>query len=175
MCGLLTEPLLSSEEEVEHGHPDADPIGDLFDDGRAFGVVRHFGGDLHPRFIGPGCMTIALSPSIAMRRASRPYRREYSRADGKNPPAMRSRWTRSIITHIAVGENGVEFEDACHRPVLHAARHESGRGRPEVTRAPGVVSSATLDRATRECNTSPTMATRRPSDHPWRPGAGAEW
>ena len=36
-----------------------------------------------PRFIGPGCMTIARSGSSAIRVRSSPYRRLYSRADGK--------------------------------------------------------------------------------------------
>src|SRR5690606_32107128 len=38
-----------------------------------------------PRFIGPGCITIAWSGSIASRRESNPYARVYSRALGKKP------------------------------------------------------------------------------------------
>src|SRR5262249_22054097 len=47
-----------------------------------------------PRFIGPGCMTIACPGSIRIRAASSPYRREYSRTDGKYASSIRSRCTR---------------------------------------------------------------------------------
>src|ERR1019366_3677019 len=36
-----------------------------------------------PRFIGPGCITMACSASCAIRATSRPYRRLYSRTLGK--------------------------------------------------------------------------------------------
>ena len=36
-----------------------------------------------PRFIGPGCITMACSGSSAIRLASSPYRRRYSRTLGK--------------------------------------------------------------------------------------------
>ncbi|SPW30650.1 Uncharacterised protein [Corynebacterium matruchotii] len=35
-----------------------------------------------------------------------PYRVEYSRWEGKNPPCMRSCWTRSIITTSASAISG---------------------------------------------------------------------
>ena len=54
-----------------------------------------------PRFMGPGCITIAWSGSTARRRASNPNLRLYSMGLGKNehePPDIRSRCTRSIMT-----------------------------------------------------------------------------
>src|SRR5215204_2592687 len=54
-----------------------------------------------PRFMGPGCMTIACSGNRPMRSTSSPYRRVYSRALGKKAACIRSRCTRSIITASA--------------------------------------------------------------------------
>ena len=56
-----------------------------------------------PRFIGPGCMTMACSGSCAMRSPSSPYRRLYSRTLGKYAAFIRSCWTRSIITTSLFG------------------------------------------------------------------------
>ena len=56
-----------------------------------------------PRFIGPGCMTMAWSAMASSRRPSSPYSRAYSRRDGKNPARCRSSWTRSIITTSCLG------------------------------------------------------------------------
>ena len=58
-----------------------------------------------PRFIGPGCMTMAWSGSRAMRAASSPYRRLYSRTLGKYAAVIRSCWTRSIITTSLLGSS----------------------------------------------------------------------
>ena len=60
-----------------------------------------------PRFIGPGCITIACSDRARARSASSPYRREYSRSDGKNESFMRSRCTRSIITTSVCGSTAL--------------------------------------------------------------------
>src|SRR6202044_271138 len=50
-----------------------------------------------PRFIGPGCITMACSGSCAIRATSRPYRRLYSRTLGKYAAFIRSCWTRIIM------------------------------------------------------------------------------
>ena len=55
-----------------------------------------------PRFIGPGCITIACSGSSAIRPVSSPYRRRYSRMLGKYAALIRSCCTRSIITTSAL-------------------------------------------------------------------------
>src|SRR5262245_59486312 len=51
-----------------------------------------------PRFIGPGCITMAWSGNSAIRSQSRPYLRRYSRTVGKYASDIRSCCTRSIIT-----------------------------------------------------------------------------
>ena len=48
-------------------------------------------------------MTMAWSGSSAIRLASRPYRRLYSRTVGKYAAFIRSAWTRSIMTTSVLG------------------------------------------------------------------------
>src|SRR3990172_10632334 len=50
-----------------------------------------------PRFIGPGCMTIASGLAYASFSGVRPYRLKYSCALGTSEPCMRSRCRRSIM------------------------------------------------------------------------------
>ena len=133
------------------------------------GSSADFGGDLHPAVHrARDACTIACRPASPY--GARPSRTGASTPApiGKNPPAMRSRCTRSIITDVAVGENGIQVEDAAHRPAATPARHEGGRG-DQGDPGAKVVSSSTLDRATRLCSTSPTMATCRPSRSPVAP------
>src|SRR5581483_9203443 len=58
-----------------------------------------------PRSIGPGCSTTAWPGSSAWRRSESPSSTEYSRADGKKPPCIRSACTRSINTASAAGSS----------------------------------------------------------------------
>ena len=120
-----------------------------------------------PRFIGPGCSTIACSGSRARRRASRPYRRVYSSGLGKNPPPaldIRSRWTRSIM--MASGFSSARTSSRWYETRAGQAPTPTGSsvgGATRTTSAPRVWSRCTLDRATRLCRTSPTIATRSPA------------
>ena len=91
-----------------------------------------------PRTIGPGCMTIVWSWRVAIRRPSSPYRREYSRAVGKNPPFIRSRWTRSIITASAFGITPSRSYDVS-TPQLSTPTGSSVGGATRVTSAPSVL------------------------------------
>ena len=120
-----------------------------------------------PRFIGPGCMTMASSGSSPIRCRSSPYRRLYSRSDGKYAWPIRSRCTRSIITTSALGRLASRSYET---PAGQASTPTGSRvgGATRVTSAPRVASSSTLERATRLCSTSPTTATRRPSRRPSR-------
>jgi hypothetical protein len=63
--------LFAPEQQVEDGHPDADAVGDLLDD-RGAGESATSAAISMPRFIGPGCMTIACSGSLRIRAPSRP-------------------------------------------------------------------------------------------------------
>ena len=121
-----------------------------------------------PRFIGPGCMTMASSLSTPSRRPSRPYRLLYSRALGKKPPPdrfIRSRCTRNAITTSLFGSTSSRSYDVAHGQAATPTGSSVG-GATRVTSAPSVASSSTLLRATLLCRTSPTMVTRRPSRLP---------
>ncbi len=48
-----------------------------------------------PRFMGPGCMTMAFSPSSSTRRRVRPKQAVYSRSEGSSASVIRSRCIRS--------------------------------------------------------------------------------
>ncbi|OPZ50755.1 MAG: hypothetical protein BWY91_02788 [bacterium ADurb.BinA028] len=101
----------------------------------------------------------------------------YSRSVGKNPPLIRSRWTRSIIT-----ASGRSAGDAAYRvwsrsqlvaKPSRAAQSPiplgiSVGGATTVTRAPSRPRVMTLERNTREWAKSPTMTMCRPSSDPSR-------
>lgn len=114
-----------------------------------------------PRFIGPGCITMACSGIFAMRSPSSPYRREYSRSVGKKAAFMRSRCTRSIITASDFGSTSSRLYETSQGQVSTPIGTSVG-GATRVTSAPRVCSRWTLERATRLCRTSPTMVIRRP-------------
>ena len=90
------------QQQVEHGHPYRDPVGDLFEHGRSSASRQR-----RRRSPGRGPSARGASPSYpdaaaASRSSSRPHSREYSRAFGKNAAFIRSRWMRSIITTSAL-------------------------------------------------------------------------
>ena len=94
---------------------------------------------------------------------------EYSRADGKNPPFIRSACTRSISTASATGSSASRSCDTVtgQRSPRPAAASAAPPAPPRRRACPA---AATLDRATRLCRMSPTITTRLPSMPPsrWR-------
>ena len=117
-----------------------------------------------PRFIGPGCIT-----SCVGRRRSRvtPQRAVYSRRLGH----VRGAGQHPLALHAQdVDDVGVRRWRGCRgrraRPVASMPRGISGGGPTSVTSMPISRKPAMLERATRECSTSPTIATCTPSSRP---------
>ena len=95
----------------------------------------------------------------------------YSRAVGKNPPLIRSRWTRSIITASAWGSTASRSYDVANPAAFDQSPTPAGMsvgGATTVTLAPSLTRLLTLLRNTRLCVTSPTIATCLPSSEPRR-------
>lgn len=100
-----------------------------------------------PRFIGPGCITIACGARVARRRGSSPYLRVYSSGLGKNAPPplplplIRSRCTRSIMIASGATSRSVasRSNDTSHGHVWTPTGRSVG-GATRVTCAPSVAS-----------------------------------
>ena len=156
-CGLGT-----AQQQVEHGHPHGDAVGDLLDDHRA-GRVGDVGGDLHAAVHRAGVhhdrVVGQRAPSGGRRGRSAGCTRGRS---GRTPPFIRSRCTRSIITASALASTLSRSYDVSTGQVSTPTGSSVG-GATRVTSAPSVCSSSALERATRLCSTSPTIVTRRPS------------
>ena len=104
------------------------------------------------------------SPGVGRRARSST---EYSRAEGKKPPFIRSACTRNISTASAAGSSASRSWDTVTGQSATPTGSSVG-GATSTTSAPRVASSMTLERATRLCRMSPTMTTRRPSMSPSR-------
>src|SRR6185437_14374829 len=112
-----------------------------------------------PRFIGPGCMTIASGLASASFSIVRPYSLKYSPVDGSSAPFIRSFCSRSITT-TSQPATPLCISLNTRTPVASTRVGTSVRG--ATTRMSGVPSVArpdTSERATREWRTSPTIAT----------------
>ena len=120
-----------------------------------------------PRFIGPGCITIASEWASARRSRVRPYRVKYSLDDGNAIFPPRSIWTRSIITTSAPARASSK-SDVADTPIDSIPTGISVGGAQIVTFAFSFVRHQMFDRTTLECATSPTIATRRPSNRFFR-------
>ena len=130
-----------------------------------------------PRLIGPGCMTIASGFAYASVRSDRPNVRDSSRVFGNRgaSPSNRSCWTRSIITTSAPSRPSSRRGHTRTRsrvrspPISSMPRGRSVHGATTRTRAPSFERHRMFERATRECEMSPTIATSSPSRLPlWR-------
>ena len=136
------------------------PLPTCSQDARVRGI-RGLGGDLHAAVHGAGVHDDACS-GISLAAARRPARSRWrTRARlGKNPPRMRSRWTRSIITASALGSSRVEVVGDVARARSPRRRAGGSGGATSVTSAPRVAQQVDVASATtRECRMSPTMAT----------------
>jgi hypothetical protein len=80
---------------------------------------------------------------------------------------MRSAWTRSTITASRAGSSASSTEETRQGHCRTPAGSRVG-GATSTTCAPSVASSATFDRATRLCRTSPTIPIRFPAIAPSR-------
>ncbi len=96
-----------------------------------------------------------------------PNSREYSRTLGKNSRRCRSRCTRSTYVTSSFGSTLSMSYETC-TPQAGASGGISVGGPTSVTSAPIFTRPKLRERATRECMTSPTIATRRPSIRPNR-------
>ena len=126
-----------------------------------------------PRSSAPDACTSAPGFASASRAPVNPYRAAYSRSDGSSPDAIRSRWMRSAITTSASrSASSIEEVTWNRRPAAaprpaHASNPRSSVDGPHSHRsAPAAVSVQMLERATRECSTSPRITTLRPAIEP---------
>ena len=114
-----------------------------------------------PRFIGPGCITIAFLDNLASRIEFKPKRFEYSCDDGKKESFIRSSWIRSIITtshfEISSSRSYEIFTGQSDTPTGNKVG-----GATNVTCAPNLVNRSTLLLATLEWRISPTINTFTP-------------
>ena len=114
-----------------------------------------------PRLMGPGCMTMASGLAQRRRSGVRPKLWKNSWLLGSSAPLMRSFCRRSMMTTSA------SWMPSCsvwhtRTPMGPKSPGTSVRGpTTRTSAAPSVVSAWMSDRATRECSTSPTMATTR--------------
>ena len=114
-----------------------------------------------PSLVGPGCRTGAPGRARSSAPRRRPSSRVYARSDAMPPPASRSSWTRRVMT--ASASRSASWRLAATRtPGQRIEAGDQGR-RPAkpTTRAPSGSSACRFERATRECTTSPTIATVR--------------
>ena len=117
-----------------------------------------------PRLIGPGCITSWLGRTP--RRRDPPDRRVLASGWGRTrrrPPCARA---ASEGRRRRRRSESASIECDTSAPRAAASRGISVGGPTSVTCAPIVRRPRMLDRATRECSTSPTMATWRPSSAP---------
>ena len=151
--------LLAAEQQVEHGHPDRDSVGDLFDDHRARSSRRR-------RRRSPCRGSSGRGASRSRGRAAAPPEAVEPVAAGvlartgeERRTFIRSRWTRSIITASLLGSAASRSYDVATGQVVDPDRQQ-GRRRDQCDLGAERDSSSTLDRATRLCRTSPTIVTR---------------
>lgn len=113
-----------------------------------------------PRFSGSGCMTMPSGLVSLSRSKVRPHNLAYSRTLGSKACPNPSRCHPCIIITSAPIKafKGVQFFGA--KP-FHKKR-EHGRGATTLSSSPNLVKAAILDRATRLCETSPTITTVNP-------------
>ena len=112
-----------------------------------------------PRFIGPGCITIASGLASASFSALRPKVLKYSPAHGSSAPLMRSFCRRSmIITSTPLMPSAMSWKT--RTPISLRSPGSSVFGpTARISGTPSVVSAWMSERATRECRMSPTIAT----------------
>ena len=108
--------------------------------------------------MGPGCNTSAREAAAASRPAFNWKRAAYA-ARSISSPASRSRCMRSIITASQRRRTAWRSRSIA-TPALScsASSGKSSTGPQSTTRAPSRGSSIALERATRECRMSPTIA-----------------
>src|ERR1017187_10897258 len=119
-----------------------------------------------PRFIGPGCITIASFFARRRRSGVRPNSSKYSLSDGKPRPPPRSFCTRSIMTTSAPS-TASSTRVTTRAPVRSISTGSSVAGPDNVSPAPISDRSNPCGRATRVGETSPQIATRRPARDPF--------
>ena len=118
-----------------------------------------------PRFIGPGCMTMASGAARRSRAGVTPKRWKYSRSDGKKWPRMRSSCTRSSM--ITSAPSTASSTDVVARtPSLAMSGSIRVAGPHAQTSAPRARSSSRFERNTRLCSRSPMMETLSPANPP---------
>src|SRR5690606_6146618 len=118
--------------------------------------------------MGPGCITIASGLARASFSRVRPYCLKYSCADGSKAPRMRSFCSRSMMI-TSTSRRPSRMSVYARAPMLSMPSGTSVRG--PITRRSGTprMDSAWMsERATRECITSPTTATRRRVKSPFK-------
>src|SRR5690606_877366 len=112
-----------------------------------------------PRLIGPGCMTMASGLAQRRRSVVRPKLLKYSWLEGSSAPLMRSFCRRSVMT---TSQSLMPSSSVWHTRTPRCDRSLGTSVRGPTTRTsgqPSAVSAWMSERATRECTTSPTMAT----------------
>ena len=112
-----------------------------------------------PRFIGPGCITMQSGAASESFSWVSPYCLKYSCADGSSAPRIRSFCSLSMIT-TSTPRSPSRMSVNVRTPICSSPPGNSVRG--PITRTsgtPSVVSAWMSERATRECSTSPTIAT----------------
>ena len=114
-----------------------------------------------PRLMGPGCITMASGLASCSFSCVRPKLLKYSWLEGSSAPLMRSFCRRSMMTTSA---SLMPSSSVWHTrtPICAMSPGTSVRGpTTRTSAAPRVVRAWMSERATRECSTSPTMATVR--------------
>ena len=114
-----------------------------------------------PRLIGPGCITMASGLASCSFSGVRPKLLKNSCDEGSSAPLMRSFCRRSMMT-TSQPRMPSSSEWQTRTPICAMSPGTSVLGPTTRTSAqPSVVSAWMSERATRECSTSPTIATVR--------------
>ena len=154
-----------SQQEEEDGHAHGDAVGHLAGDGGP-GQVGHVGRDLDPPVHGAGVHDQGVvgqqpGPVAGSARSGRctPAATGAAPPTGARPGCAAGRRCRPW----AAPRRGRGSPPPATRP---SEGGSSVGGATRVTSAPSMVNANTLERATRECLTSPTMAMRSPPAGP---------
>ena len=155
----------AAEQQVQDRHAHGDAVRDLVEDDRA-GPSATSVAISTPRFIGPGCMTIASGFARSQPRRGQAVARVVLADGGQEPPAIRSSCMRSIMTTSAPS-TAASMSCVTGASARSPGREQRGRRRTGAPWRPSS-SAARCWSARRGCGHVAQIATFRPSSRPFR-------